>query len=121
MKDPEENIDHQEGKCLGREIDLGTTLEIVLEILKTEIEGIQKGLIGLEINLEIIQVIDQMIEQEMVEMILDKNPTGIVNIVIKMVTLGNIVGRCKPMLRKPEGLRRWMIEMMTHQTPSTPW
>ena len=57
----------------------------------------------------------------MVEMILDKNPTGIVNILIKMVTLGNIVGRCKPMLRKPEGLRRWMIEMMTHQTPSTSW
>ena len=43
-----------------------------------------------------------------------QNQTGFVNIVIKMVTLGNIVGRCKPMLRKPEGLRRWMIEMMTH-------
>ena len=57
----------------------------------------------------------------MVEMILDKNPTGIVNIVINMVILGYTVGRCKPMLRKPEGLRRWMIEMMTHQTPSTPW
>ena len=57
----------------------------------------------------------------MVEMILDKNPTGIVNIAIKMVTLGNIVGRYKPMLRKPEGLKRWMTEMMTHQTPSTPW
>ena len=55
-----------------------------------------------------------MIEQDIVEMILDKNPTGIVNIVIKMVILGNTVGRCKPMLRKPEGLRRWMIEMMTH-------
>ena len=47
--------------------------------------------------------------QEMVEMIQDKNPTGIANIVIKMVTLGNIAGRCKPMLRKPEGLKRWMI------------
>ena len=35
-----------------------------------------------------------MIELEMVEMILDKNQTDIVNIVIKMVTLGNIVGRC---------------------------
>ena len=46
-----------------------------------------------------------MIEQEMVEMILDKNPTGIVNIVIKMVILGNTVETCKPMLRKPEGLR----------------
>ena len=93
----------------------------VLEIHKTEIEGIKKGLIGLEIKLEIIQVIDQMIEQEMIEMILDKNPTGIVNIVIKMVILGNTVGRCKQMLRKPEGLKRWMIEMMTHQTPSMPW
>ena len=117
MKDPEENINHQEDKGLGIEIGLETILEIVLEINKTELEGIHIGLIGLEI----IQVIDQMIEQEMVEMILDKNPTGIVNIVIKMVILGNAVGRCKPMLRKPEGLRRWMIEMMTHQTPSTPW
>ena len=50
-----------------------------------------------------------------------QNQTGIVNIVTKMVTLGNIVGRCMPMLRKPEGLRRWMTEMMSHQTPSTPW
>ena len=41
-------------------------------------------------------------------MILDKIQVGIVNIVIKMVTHGNIVGRCKPMLRKPEGLRIWM-------------
>ena len=57
----------------------------------------------------------------MVKMILDKNPTGIVNIVIKMVMLGNTVGRCKPMLRKPEGLRRCLIEMMTHQTHSNQW
>ena len=121
MKDPEENINHQEDKSLGIEIALETILEIVLEIHKTEIEGIQEGLIGLGINLEIIQVIEQMIGQEMVEMIVDKNPTGIVNIVIKMVILGNTVGRCKPMLRKSEGLRRWMIEMMTYQTPSTPW
>ena len=121
MKDPEENINHQEDKNLGIGTGLETTLEIVLEIHKIEIEGIQKGLIGLEIKLEIILVINQMIEQEMVEMIIDKNPTGIVNIVIKMGTLGNIVGSCKPMVRKPEGLRRWMIEMMTHQTPSTPW
>ena len=121
MKDPEENINLQEDKDLGIETDLETTPEIVLEILKTEIEGILKELIGLEINLEIILEIDQMIELEMVEMILDKNQTGIVNIVIRMVTLGNIVGRCKPMLRKPEGLKRLMTEMMTHQTPSTPW
>ena len=101
--------------------DLETTLEIVLEILQTEIEGMLRELIDLEINLEIILEIDQMIELDMVEKILDKNQVGIVNIVIKMVTLGNIAGRCKPMLRNPEGLRRWMIEMMTHQTPSTPW
>ena len=120
MKDLEENINHQEDKKLGIGIDLETTLEIVLEILKTEIEGIPRELIGLEINLEIILVINQMIELEMEEMILDKSPTGIVNIVIKMVTLGNIVWRYKPMLQKPEGLRRWMTEMLTHQTPSTP-
>ena len=119
MKDPEENINHQEDIGLG--IGLETILEVVLEIHKTEIEEIQECLIGLEINLEIIQVIDQMIEQEMVEMILDKDATGIVNIVIKMVIPGITVGICKPMLRNPEGLRRWMIEMMTHQTPSTPW
>ena len=92
-----------------------TSLEIVLEIHKIEIEGIQRCLINLEMGLEIILEIDQMIEQEMVEMTLDKSPTGIVNIVMKMVTLDNTVGRCKPMLRKPEGLRRWMIDIMTHQ------
>ena len=121
MKGPEENINLQEDKDLGTETDLEITLKIVLEILKTEIEGILRESIGLEINLEIILEIDQMIELEMAEKILDKNQTGIVNIVIKMVTLGNIVGRCELMLRKPEGLRRWTIEMMTHQTPSTPW
>ena len=120
MKDPEENISLQEDKDLGIETDLETTLEIVLEILQTEIEGMLRELIDLEINLEMVLEIDQ-IELEMVEMILDKNQVGIVIIVIKMVTLGNIVGRCKAMLRKPEGLRRWMTEMMTHQTPSTPW
>ena len=112
---------HQEDKRLEIETGLVTILEIVLEIHRTEIEGMQEGLIGLEINLGIIQVIDQMIEQDMVEMIQDKNPTAIVNIVMKMVILGNTVGRCKPMLGKPEGIRRWMIEMMTHQTPSIQW
>ena len=107
-----------ERQTLEVKTGLETILEIVLQIHKTGIEGIQEGL---EINLEIIQVIYQMIEKEMVEMILDKNPTGIENIVIKMVILGNTVGRCKPMLKKPDGLKRWMIEMMTHQTPSTPW
>ena len=120
MKDPEENINHQEDKSLEIETGLEIILETVLETHKTEIEGCQEGLISLEINLEIIQVIDQMIEQEMVEMILNKNPTDIVNIVIKMVTHGNIVGRFKLMQRKQESLRRWMIEMMIHQTPSTP-
>ena len=72
MKDPEENINHQEDKSLEIETGLETILEIVLEIHKTEIEGIQEDLMGLEINLEVIQVIDQMIEQEMVEMILNK-------------------------------------------------
>ena len=97
MKDPEENINHQEDKSLKTETGLDTILDIVLGIYKTEIEGIQEGLIGLEINLEIIQVIDQIIHQEMVELILNKNPTGNVNIVIRMVILGNTVGRCKPL------------------------
>ena len=38
MKGPEENINLKEDKDLGTETDLETTLEIVLEILKTEIE-----------------------------------------------------------------------------------
>ena len=67
-------------------------LEIVLEIHRTEIEGCQEDLIGLEINLETIQEIDQMIEKEMEEMTLNKNPTDIVNIVIKMVILGILLG-----------------------------
>ena len=124
MKYPEENKNHQEDKSLEIETGLETILEIVLEIHKTEIGGCPEDPINLEINLgnlETIQVIDEMIEQEMVEMILNRNPTNIVNSVIKMVILGNIVGRCKSMLSKPEGLRRWLIEMMTHQTPSTPW
>ena len=121
IKEPEENINQQEDKSLEIETGLETILETVPEIHKTEIEECQEGLIDLEINLEIIKVIDQMIEQGMVEMILNKNPTDIVNIVIKMGILGNTVGRCKPMPRKQEGLRRWMIDMMIHQTPSTPW
>ena len=62
MKDPEENINHQEDKSLEKETGLETTLEIFLEIHQAEKEGFHKGLEGLEINLEIIQVIDQMIE-----------------------------------------------------------
>ena len=58
---------------------------------------------------------DQMIEQEMVEMILNRKLRNIVN--TKMVILGNMVGRCKSIQRKQKGLMRWMIEMMTHQTP----
>ena len=41
MKDPEENINHQEGKSLEIETGLETILETVLEIYKTEIEGCQ--------------------------------------------------------------------------------
>ena len=117
MRDPEKNIKHQEDKSLHIETGLETILEIVLEIHRIEIEGYQEDPIGLKISLETIQVIDQMIEQEMVEMNQNRSPTNIVNTMIKMVILGNIVGRCKPMLRKHEGLRRWMIEMMSHQTP----
>ena len=87
MKDPDKNINNQEDRSSGIEIGPETILEIFLEIHRTDIEGIQEGLIGLEINLEIIQVIDQMIEQEMIEMIQDKIPTGTVNIVIKMVNV----------------------------------
>ena len=61
-----------EDKSLEIETGLETILEIVLEIHNTQIEECQEGVIGLEISLEIIWVIDQMIEQEMVEMILDK-------------------------------------------------
>ena len=100
MKDLEKNINHQEDKNLEIESGLETIVEIVLEIHMIEIERYQEDPIGLEINLEKIQVIGQMIEQELVEMILNKNPTNNVNIVIKMVRHGNIVGSFKPMQRK---------------------
>ena len=47
----------------------------------------------------------------MVEMILNRNPTKIVNIVFNTVIRGNIVRRHKLMKRKQEGLSRWVIEM----------
>ena len=119
MRDPEENINHQEDKSLEIKTGLEAILEIALDIHKIEKEGYQEDPIGPEINLDTIQVTDQRIEPEMIEII--QNQTNIVKIVIKMVILGNIVGRCKPMQRKQEGFRRWMIEMMTHQAPSTPW
>ena len=106
MKDLEEHINHQEDKHLEMETGLGTILGIVLEIHKMMIEVYQEDPEGLEVNLERFQVIDQMIEKGMIEMILNRNPTNIVNIVVKMVIRGNIVGRCKPMQRKQEGLRR---------------
>ena len=121
MNDLEENINHQEYKSLEIETGLETFLEIIVMIHKTEIEGIQEGLIGLEINLEIIQVIDEMIEQEMVEMILGKKSNRHCEYCNHNVILGDTVGRCRPMLKIPECLRRWMIQMMTHQAPSTPW
>ena len=106
MKGPEENISLQEDKDLGIETDLETTLEIVLEILQTEIEGMLRELIDLEINLEIILEIDQMIEQlEMAEMILDKNQVGIVNIVIKMVTLGKYCWEMQANAKKARRLK----------------
>ena len=55
MKDPEENINHQEDKSLEIETGLETILEIVLAIHKTEIEGGQEDQISLEINLEKIR------------------------------------------------------------------
>ena len=61
MKDPEENVNLQEDKSLEIETGLETILEKVLETQKTGIEGCQEGIIGLEMNLEIIQVIAQMI------------------------------------------------------------
>ena len=98
MKDPKENINYQEDRSLEIETGIETILEKVLEIHKTETEGCQEDPIGQKINLEKIQVIDQMIEQEMVEMILNRNLIDIVNIVIKMVIPGTIVGdasQCK--------------------------
>ena len=61
MKDLEENITHQVDKSLGIETGLETILGIVLEIHKIEIEGYQEDPIGLEINLETIQVVDYVI------------------------------------------------------------
>ena len=69
-------------------------LQTVLEIHKIETEQQQEDPTGLETNLEKIQEIDQMIEYEVVENILNRNPTNIVTIVIKRVILGNTVGRC---------------------------
>ena len=50
---------------------------------------------GLKTSLETIQVIDQMTEQEMVEIFLNRNPTNIVNIVIKIVILLGDASQCK--------------------------
>ena len=44
MKDPEEHRNNQEDKHL----EIETALETILEIHKSEIEGCQEGLIGLE-------------------------------------------------------------------------
>ena len=56
MKDPEENINHQEDKSLDIETGLETILEVILEIHNTEIEGCQEDLICIEINPKTIQV-----------------------------------------------------------------
>ena len=99
-KDPEYN------KILETETTLETILEAVLEMNRIKTEEQQENPTGLERNLEIIQVIDQIIDQKIVEMILNRNPTNIVNIVIKMVILGNTFARCKPMSRKEKSLRK---------------
>ena len=100
MKDVEKNINHQVDTDLEIETGLETILEIVLEIHKIEIEWYQEDPMSIETRLETIQLIDNMIGQEMVEMTLNRHPRSTVNIVIKMVILGNIAGRCKPMQRK---------------------
>ena len=75
MRDQKENINQHEDKSLETETGPETTLEIVQEIHNIEIEGYQRDPIGLEAHLKSIQVIDQIIEQEMVEIILNRNPT----------------------------------------------
>ena len=53
--------------------------------------------VDLEINPEATQMIDQMTEQEIVEVILNRNPTNIVNILITTGIHGNTAGRCTSM------------------------
>ena len=96
MKDTEDNINHQVDQIIEIETDLETILETVLEINKMVTEEQQEDPIGLEINLKTMQVIDQILGQEMVKMILNRNPTNIVNVVIMMVILRNNAGRYKP-------------------------
>ena len=97
IKDLEDNINHQVDQILQIETGLETILETILDIHRIETEEQEENPTGLETNVEIIQVIEQMIEQEIVEMSLNRDPINIVNIVIKMVILGNTVGRYKPM------------------------
>ena len=73
----------------------------------------------LETNLETIQVIDQMIGKEMVEKILNRNPTNIVNIVIKMDNTWKYFWEMQANVNKAKGIRRLMLAMMIHQTHST--
>ena len=122
MKDSEENISLQEDKDLGIETDLETTLEIVLDDSPDRDRRNAKR-VNRSRNKSRNNFRDRSNDRAARNGRNDsrQNQVGIDNIVIKMVTLGNTVWRCKPMPRKPEGLRRWMIEMMTHQTPSTPW
>ena len=117
MKDLEDNINNQ----LDQIIEIETGQETFLETHRIETEEQHEDPIGPEINLGTIQKIYQIIGQEIVEMTLNKNPINIVNIVIKMVILGNTAGRCKPICRKQKGLRRYMIEMITHLTHSNLW
>ena len=124
MKDLEDSIHHQVDQIIEIKSGLEMILETALEIHKIEREEQQENPMvrkGLQTNLETIQVIYRMIEQEMVEMILNRNLRNIGNNVIKMVILRIIAGRCKPMQRKQKGLRTQMIKVMIHQTHLFLW
>ena len=86
----EKNETSRQYKSLGRSIlEIETGLETILKIFNIGPEELKEDpmvRIGLETNLETIQVIDQMIEQERLEKFLDRNPANIVNIVIRMAT-----------------------------------
>ena len=83
IKKLENNINHHINQILDIEISLETVPETVLEIPKIETENQQEYPME-RVDLETIQLIYQMIEQENIEVILDRNPPNIVNSVIKM-------------------------------------
>ena len=98
MKDLENSTNQQVGQII--EIETGIGLETVLNTLNIETEdkqGDQILRIDLEKNLDSIWVIDPLIEKEKLRRNLDRNQRNIVNIVTRVIILGNIAGRCKPM------------------------